>query len=83
MLEWLEPEYPDGFDPEAFDLDFVNEQLADGIEGLRADFEGMDEDEDLEALDPVEEDQGDDEDLDASDNNHATKPSNIIKFPKR
>jgi len=47
MHEWLEPEYPDGFYSEAFDLDFVNEQLADGLEGVRADFESIDE-EDLD-----------------------------------
>lgn len=52
MLEWLEPAYPDGFDPEAFDIDEINEQLADGLEGVRADFENLNDEDDLDEDDP-------------------------------
>ncbi len=48
MLEWLEPAYPDGFNPEAFDIDAINEQLADGLEGVRADFEDVPDEMDLD-----------------------------------
>lgn len=39
MRAWLEPEYPDGFNPAAFDLDLINEQFAEGLAGVRYDFE--------------------------------------------
>jgi hypothetical protein len=79
MLEWLEPAYPDGFHPEAFDRDEINEQFADGLEGIRADFEDALEDEDLDDLKGAEPDESD-------RSCHPEKPrniGNIIQFPKR
>lgn len=53
MREWLDDLHPDGFDPAAFDKDTINEQFADGLGGVRADFEnaGDDEDDGAEAAD--------------------------------
>lgn len=63
----MESAYPDGFDSEAFDLDEINELLADGLEGVRGQVE------DVHVEDDMDEDDSDD----------PAKPDNMIPFPPR